>query len=88
MHTAVPTYLQHVERRLQEENERVGHYLDTQTRKPLVAILDTQLLELHVQVHAVGTAAYAHARAPRCWHVHADGGRRVPRDMAQQVAFM
>ena len=45
----VPTYLLHVERRLQEENERVGHYLDMQTRKPLIAVLDAQLLEVHVQ---------------------------------------
>ena len=45
----VPSYLQHVERRLHEENERVGHYLDMQTRKPLIAVLDAQLLELHVQ---------------------------------------
>jgi cullin-4 len=45
----VPSYLLHVERRLQEENERVGHYLDAQTRKPLVAVLDCTLLEVHVQ---------------------------------------
>ena len=34
---------------IQEENERVGHYLDMQTRKPLIAVLDSQLLQLHVQ---------------------------------------
>jgi hypothetical protein len=35
----VASYLVHVERRIQEENERVSAYLDTQTRKPLIAVL-------------------------------------------------
>mmetsp|Transcript_54946 Transcript_54946/g.112192 ORF Transcript_54946/g.112192 Transcript_54946/m.112192 type:complete len:775 (+) Transcript_54946:478-2802(+) len=44
----VPTYLVYVERRLEEEGERVGHYLELQTRKPLVGRLDEQLLEVHM----------------------------------------
>jgi cullin-4 len=39
----------HVERQLEEEGDRVQQYLDQQTRKPLVAKLDAQLLEAHVQ---------------------------------------
>lgn len=46
--TEVPDYLRHVEARLQEENERCLHYLDPSTRKPLIAIVEKQLLEQHV----------------------------------------
>lgn len=45
----VPSYLLYVERRLEEEGDRVQQYLDPQTRKPLVAKLDAQLLEAHAQ---------------------------------------
>jgi len=45
----VPSYLLYVERRLEEEGERVGHYLDPQTRKPLIVKLDEQLLEMHAE---------------------------------------
>ncbi|KAJ8470163.1 hypothetical protein OPV22_024506 [Ensete ventricosum] len=43
----VPDYLKHVESRLHEENERCFLYLDTNTRKPLVATAEKQLLERH-----------------------------------------
>lgn len=44
----VPEYLQHVEMRLEEENERILHYLDQSTKKPLVYLVEKQLLEQHV----------------------------------------
>ncbi|KAG6423595.1 hypothetical protein SASPL_113996 [Salvia splendens] len=44
----VPDYLKHVEIRLQEENERCLIYLDSSTRKPLVATAERQLLVRHV----------------------------------------
>ncbi|URE17705.1 Cullin family [Musa troglodytarum] len=43
----VPDYLKHVESRLHEENERCFLYLDANTRKPLVATAERQLLERH-----------------------------------------
>ena len=43
----VPSYLLYVERRLDEEGERVEHYLDPQTRKALILQLDEQLLQTH-----------------------------------------
>ncbi|XP_064971830.1 cullin-4-like [Musa acuminata AAA Group] len=43
----VPDYLKHVESRLHEENERCFLYLDANTRKPLVATAEKQLLERH-----------------------------------------
>jgi len=45
----IPNYLLFVERRIEEEHDRIGHYLDIQTKKPLISKLDTQLLEAHVQ---------------------------------------
>ncbi|KAL3616891.1 Cullin-4 [Castilleja foliolosa] len=44
----VSDYLKHVESRLQEENERCLLYLDANTKKPLVATAERQLLELHI----------------------------------------
>lgn len=44
----IAEYLRHVERRIDEENERVVHYLDPKTRKPLIACVDKTLLEAHV----------------------------------------
>lgn len=37
----------HVERRFSEEQGRVGAYLDDSTRRPLVAVLEAQLLSAH-----------------------------------------
>ncbi|XP_064455149.1 cullin-4A-like [Ornithodoros turicata] len=44
----VPAYLAHVERRLSEEWERLLHYLDPSTKKPLVATVERQLLGQHL----------------------------------------
>lgn len=48
--SSVPQFLQHVENRLHEENERVVHYLDTSTRKQLIAVVENKLLKPHVAV--------------------------------------
>lgn len=44
-----PEYLIHVENRLQNESERVLHYLDPSTKKPLINVVEKQLLEEHIQ---------------------------------------
>ncbi|GFS43136.1 cullin4 [Actinidia rufa] len=44
----VPDYLSHVEIRLHEEHERCLLYLDANTRNPLVATAERQLLEYHI----------------------------------------
>nr|CAG4651613.1 EOG090X01NX [Triops cancriformis] len=44
----VPAYLAHVERRLYEENERLLHYLDSSTRRPLIATVERQLISEHM----------------------------------------
>ncbi|XP_022898842.1 cullin-4-like isoform X2 [Olea europaea var. sylvestris] len=44
----VPDYLKHVEIRLQEEHERCLIYLDSSTRKLLVATVESQLLERYI----------------------------------------
>ena len=46
----VSAFLLHCEGRLREEGERCTHYLDPETRKPLVALVEKQLLEAHVEV--------------------------------------
>eukprot|EP00241_Pyramimonas_parkeae_P003213 CAMPEP_0114239402 /NCGR_PEP_ID=MMETSP0058-20121206/8441_1 /TAXON_ID=36894 /ORGANISM="Pyramimonas parkeae, CCMP726" /LENGTH=764 /DNA_ID=CAMNT_0001351581 /DNA_START=97 /DNA_END=2391 /DNA_ORIENTATION=+ len=46
-HTDVPDYLLHCETRFQEENDRCVHYLDASTRKPLLAVVEKELLERH-----------------------------------------
>ncbi|CAN6286594.1 unnamed protein product [Urochloa humidicola] len=43
----IPDYLKHVESRLQEEHERCILYLEANTRKPLIATTEKQLLERH-----------------------------------------
>lgn len=43
----VPEYLAHVQRRLDEESERQIYYLDFSTRKPLIAIVEQQLIANH-----------------------------------------
>ena len=44
----VPEYIGHVDKRLQEENGRLMHYLDASTRKPLISCVEKQLLQEHV----------------------------------------
>ncbi|CAH1781894.1 unnamed protein product [Owenia fusiformis] len=44
----VPEYLGHVEKRLNEESERLLHYLDQSTKKSLVACVEKQLIEKHL----------------------------------------
>lgn len=46
--TNVPEYLIYAERRLREEAQRCERYLAGPTRRPLIAIVETQLLELHM----------------------------------------
>eukprot|EP01104_Vermistella_antarctica_P009983 TRINITY_DN2631_c0_g1_i2.p1 TRINITY_DN2631_c0_g1~~TRINITY_DN2631_c0_g1_i2.p1 ORF type:complete len:553 (+),score=165.07 TRINITY_DN2631_c0_g1_i2:809-2467(+) len=46
--TEVSQYLKYADDRLQEENDRVLHYLWPSTKKPLVACVEKQLLEIHV----------------------------------------
>ncbi|KQK12851.1 cullin-4 [Brachypodium distachyon] len=43
----IPDYLKHVESRLQEEHERCIMYLEANTRKPLIATTEKQLLHRH-----------------------------------------
>ncbi|XP_041357588.1 cullin-4A-like isoform X2 [Gigantopelta aegis] len=44
----VPEYLAHVDKRLNEESERLLHYLDQSTKKPLITCVEKQLLEQHL----------------------------------------
>lgn len=44
----VPEYLAHVDKRLQEENERVLHYLDSSTKHQLIHTVEKQLLSEHI----------------------------------------
>ncbi|KAG7012530.1 Cullin-4 [Cucurbita argyrosperma subsp. argyrosperma] len=44
----VSEYLKHAEGRLQAEQDRCLHYLDSNTRKPLIATTERQLLERHI----------------------------------------
>jgi len=44
----VPNYLGHVDKRLNEESERLLHYLDQSTRKPLICSVEKQLIEQHL----------------------------------------
>lgn len=44
----VPDYLAHVEKRLMEENDRVIHYLDFNTKPQLIHTVQKQLLSEHV----------------------------------------
>ena len=44
----VPEYIAHVDKRLNEENGRLMHYLDASTRKPLISCVEKQLLQEHV----------------------------------------
>lgn len=46
--TDVPKYLAHVDRRLKEESDRLLHYLDQSTRKPLIPCIEKQLLGQHL----------------------------------------
>ncbi|XP_050314082.1 cullin-4B [Anthonomus grandis grandis] len=44
----VPAYLAHVDKRIAEENERVLHYLDPDTKYQLIHTVEKQLLREHV----------------------------------------
>ncbi|KAK3094652.1 hypothetical protein FSP39_004482 [Pinctada imbricata] len=44
----VPEYMCYVEKRLGEEMERLLHYLDQTTKKPLIQCVEKQLLEQHL----------------------------------------
>ncbi|XP_065367431.1 cullin-4A [Calliphora vicina] len=44
----VPEYLQHVDKRLAEENERLLHYLDSSTKHPLIYTVEKELLAEHL----------------------------------------
>lgn len=44
----VPNYLAHVDKCLTEESERLLHYLDMSTRKPLIACVEKQLIAQHL----------------------------------------
>ncbi|XP_017839867.1 cullin-4A [Drosophila busckii] len=44
----VPEYLQHVSKRLAEENERLLHYLDSSTKHPLIYNVEKELLAEHL----------------------------------------
>ncbi|KAK6195670.1 hypothetical protein SNE40_001052 [Patella caerulea] len=44
----VPEYLHHVDKRLNEETERLLHYLDQSTKKPLIACVEKQLIDQHL----------------------------------------
>ncbi|KAG8192285.1 hypothetical protein JTE90_002110 [Oedothorax gibbosus] len=44
----VPVYLQHVDKRLKEEWERLLHYLDQSTKKALIQCVEKQLLGEHL----------------------------------------
>uniref|UniRef100_A0A3P8UJ33 Cullin 4B n=1 Tax=Cynoglossus semilaevis TaxID=244447 RepID=A0A3P8UJ33_CYNSE len=44
----VPEYLHHVNKRLEEESDRVITYLDQSTQKPLIATVEKQLLGEHL----------------------------------------
>ncbi|GAB1605805.1 cullin-4A-like [Argonauta hians] len=46
----VPEYLAHVDKRLNEESERLLHYLDQSTKKPLISCVEKQLLEQHLSL--------------------------------------
>ncbi|XP_031573663.1 cullin-4A-like [Actinia tenebrosa] len=46
--TDVPKYLAHVDKRIQEEMDRLMHYLDHSTRKPLILSVEKQLIGQHL----------------------------------------
>lgn len=44
----VTEYLKHVEKRFNEENERLNHYLNVSTRQPLILCLEKHLIGEHI----------------------------------------
>ena len=44
----VPAYLAHVDKRVNEERERLLHYLDHSTRRPLINCVEKQLISEHL----------------------------------------
>eukprot|EP00124_Ichthyophonus_hoferi_P003179 Ihof_evm7s261 gene=Ihof_evmTU7s261 len=49
LHTNIHEYLVYVETQLKDEGERVLHYLDSATRRPLIAVLESRLLLAHTK---------------------------------------
>lgn len=45
---AIPEYLAHVNKRLSEENDRILHYLEPNTKHHLIRIVETRLLSEHI----------------------------------------
>ena len=46
----VPEYLQHVEKRLREENDRLYHYLDLSSKWQLIHTVEKQLISEHMNI--------------------------------------
>ena len=44
----VPEYLNHVEKRIKEENERLVHYLDSSSKWQLIHMIEKQLISEHL----------------------------------------
>lgn len=43
----ISSYILHIEKSLQEESERIIHYLEAETKAPLLEIVDTELIAKH-----------------------------------------
>ena len=46
----VPAYLLHAETRLREESDRVVHYLEEDTKRPLIHTVEQKLLQSHISI--------------------------------------
>lgn len=46
---SVPDYLKQVEKRLREESNRVAHYLDVSTKPKITAVVEKELLAVHLR---------------------------------------
>ena len=44
----VPEYLNHVEKRIKDENERLVHYLDSSSKWQLIHMIEKQLISEHL----------------------------------------
>ena len=89
MQLEVPALLLRVEGHLKEESDRVLHYLDTTTRKPLIEVVEQQLLQVHamaiiergfepMMVRGGGARARACAHGGLVGQTVADVGRGEP----------
>ena len=79
----VPSYLRHAEARLAEEAERCGAYLDTPTRRPLLAAVERALVASHLQALLDKGFAplMAEGRVPDLARLYALAGRVGAHDM-------